>query len=596
MFKDFKFAIPVTRAYMNDKGEMFFEGTASSTSVDTFHTVFNRQCQEGFSFDINRGIEAGEPVELEAEHLGEEEPMNILGALVSADVTEDDKLKVIARLDADNPKAVYYFRKMTVPDPITGKTKQFGLSINGSVQTAHFEYNDELRKNIRVFDRVKLKRVGIVRKPSNPDSWIEKIIRSVEWSDVETMKEEKEVERSGPDLKQLIAMLMHIYQAMEMLEMEEPEDGESEDEMSEEEIPDSEDESEDDMSEEEDEDEYSEEQLMMAAEYLSSKIRGWKKKRMANTSNMATSIKEDLSDEVVYVNRAKYDGIDFTPPESVKSKFKKGLKLYEDGKGGKGLVPATISWARKLAAGESISPEKARKMSAWHARHAVDKRPGWDKAGEETPGYVANLLWGGEPGREWADRLVKAMEKKDSEMKETRQEEVVLDSNEAVTAVEVEVVEAQVEEAKEVVVEQEVAQEVVVEQEKVEEVVEQEVEVERKEVSVDDVVAAAASMLDEKLAELRSMLETVIEENKVLRGELGEMKASNAELVERLQKVESEPATKPGAQLFESVTRHDSLDNVREENLKRARQANDSQELIKHKLFGSKYLGYGQFA
>jgi hypothetical protein len=589
MFNDFKFAIPVTRAYTNAEGEMFFEGTASSTSIDTFHTVFNRQCQEGFSFDVIRGLESGEPVELEAEHLGEEEPMNILGALVSAVVTEEDKLKVTARLDADNPKAVYYFKKMTVPDPITGKTKQFGLSINGTVETAHFEYSDELRKNIRVFDRVKLKRVGIVRKPSNPDSWIEKIIRSVEWSDIETMSEEKEVERNGPDLKQLIAMLMHIYQAMEMMEMEEPEEEEGE----EEEMPES---------ESEEGDEYNEEQLMMAVDYMSSKIRGWMKKRMANTSNMAGSIKEDLSDEVVYLNRAQYDGIDFTPSEAVKSKLKKGLKLYEDGKGGKGLVPATISWARKLVAGESITPEKARKMSAWHARHSVDKRPGWDKAGEETPGYVANLLWGGEPGREWADRLVKAMEKKDSEMKETRQEEVVLDSNEAVEAVaalEVEQVEVRNEEEQvEQVVTEEAVEEVVAEAEVevvAEEVVVEEV-TERSETSIDSVVEAAASMIDEKIAELRSMLESVLEENKVLRQDLSEVKNSNVELIERLQKIESEPASKPGSQLIESITRQDSNESKREENLKRAREMNDTQELIKHKLFGSKYLGYGQFS
>lgn len=590
MFNDFKFAIPVTRAYMNDEGEMFFEGTASSTSIDTFHTVFNRQCQEGFSFDIIRGLETGDPVELEAEHLGEEEPMNILGALVSAVVTEDDKLKVTARLDSDNPKAVYYFKKMTTRDPITGKTKQFGLSINGTVETAHFEYSDELRKNIRVFDRVKLKRVGIVRKPSNPDSWIEKIIRSVEWSDIETMSEEKEVERNGPDLEQLIGMLMHIYQAMEMMEMEEPEEDE---------MPESEDEMEDDDSK--DEGEYSEEQLMMAVDYLSQKVRGWMKKRMANTSNMAGSIKEDLSDEVIYLNRAQYDGIDFTPSESVKSKLKKGLKLYEDGKGGKGLVAATISWARKLVAGEPISPEKARKMSAWHARHAVDKRAGWDKAGEETPGYVANLLWGGEPGREWADRLVKAMEKKDSEMKETRQEEVVLDSNEAVEAVaaEMEVVEVRSEEVQEQeemqVAEEVVAEEVMTEEVATEEVVVEEV-AERQDTSVDSVVAAAASMIDEKLSEIRSMLEAVLEENKTLRADLSEMKTSSAELVERLQKVESEPASKPGAQLIESITRQDSNESKREENLKRARQTNDTHELIKHKLYGSKYLGYGQFA
>jgi len=576
MYNDFKFAIPITRAYMSESGEMLFEGIASSTSIDTFETVFNANCQNSFAFDIARGMETGEPVELEAEHLGEEEPMNILGAVINAEVTEDSRLKVIARLDSDNPKAVYYFKKMTVPDAITGKTKQFGLSINGVVREAEYQYNEELRKNIRVFNRVQLRKIGIVRRPSNPDSWIEKIIRSVDWSEVEETKQEI-AERNSSELKKLIEILMHAYQAMEMLEMEE-------DEM--------------DSEEQGEEEDYSEEQMMSAIEYM----RGWMKKRMANTSNMATSIKEDLSDEYMLLERAKYDGIDFSPPEAVKSKLRKGLKLYEDGRGGKGLVSATISWARKLAAGENISPEKARKMSAWHARHAVDKRPGWDKAGEETPGYVANLLWGGEPGRKWADRLVEAMEKKDSEMKETRQEELVLDSaevTEAAEAVEVEVVEVREEESQEKELEVEAVEEAVEAEEVAEEVVAEE-PAERAESSTESLVAAVASMLDEKIAELRSSLETTIkevsEQNKELRSELQNVKKANEELVERVQKVESEPATKPGSQLMEAVTREQSTASKREENIQRAKETNDTQELIKHKLFGAKYLGYGEFA
>ena len=574
MYNDFKFAIPITRAYTNENGEMLFEGIASSTSIDTFETVFNANCQTSFAFDIARGMETGEPVELEAEHLGDEEPMNILGAIVNAEVTEDSRLKVIARLDADNPKAVYYFKKMTVPDAITGKTKQFGLSINGVVREAEYQYNEELRKNIRVFNRVQLRKIGIVRRPSNPDSWIEKIIRSVDWSEVEETTQEV-AERNSSELKKLIEILMHAYQAMEMLDMEEEE-----------------------MEPEENgEEEYSEEQMMSAIEYM----RGWMKKRMANTSNMADSIKEDLSDEYMLLERAKYDGIDFSPPEAVKSKLRKGLKLYEDGKGGKGLVAATISWARKLAAGENISPEKARKMSAWHARHAVDKRPGWDKAGEETPGYVANLLWGGEPGRGWADRLVEAMEKKDSKMKETRQEELVLDSaevTEAADAVEVEVVEVREEEAQEKELEVEALEEAVEAEEVAEEVVAEE-PTERSESSTESLVAAVASMLDEKIAELRSSLEATIkevsEQNKELRSELQDVKKANEELVDRVQKVESEPATKPGSQLMEAVTREQSTASKREENIQRARETNDTQELIKHKLFGTKYLGYGEF-
>jgi hypothetical protein len=584
MYNDFKFAIPITRAYTNENGEMLFEGIASSTSIDTFETVFNANCQNSFAFDIVRGMETGEPVELEAEHLGDEEPMNILGLVTNAEVTEDARLKIIARLDADNPKAVYYFKKMTVPDAVTGKTKQFGLSINGVVREAEYQYNEQLRKNIRVFNRVQLRKIGIVRRPSNPDSWIEKIIRSVDWNEVEE-KVMETTERSGPDLKQLIEMLMHVYQAMEMMEMEE--EGEEEE-----------------MEPSEDEDEYSDEQLMAAMDYMSGKMRGWmkSKKRMSDTTNMATSIKEDLSDEYTLLERAKYDGIDFSPPEAVKSKLRKGLKLYEDGKGGKGLVGATISWARKLAGGENISPEKARKMSAWHARHAVDKRPGWDKAGEETPGYVANLLWGGEPGRKWADRLVEAMEKKDSEMKETRQEEVVLDSAEVAEVVEVvetEAVEVREEEAQE---EKELEVEVTEEAAEVAEVAEEvvaEEPAERSETSTESLVAAVASMLDEKIAELRSALEVsikeAVEQNKELRSELQDLKKANEELVDRVEKVEAEPATKPGSQLMEAVKREDTVASKREENLKRARQSNDTQELIKHKLFGAKYLGYGEF-
>jgi len=214
MNSEFKIQIPITRAYMNESGEMLFEGTASSTSVDAHETIFNEACQESFASDILNGMATGEPVELESEHNGDLEPMNILGPVISAEIIDGNKLKIIGRLDPDNPKSVYYFKKMTVADPITKRVKQYGLSINGNVIAAHFDYNAELKKNIRVFDRVVLKRVGIVRKPSNPDSWIEKMIRSVEWDNVETVhmddikieiKERSELEMSKETKIEVVA-------------------------------------------------------------------------------------------------------------------------------------------------------------------------------------------------------------------------------------------------------------------------------------------------------------------------------------------------------------------------------------------------------
>lgn len=101
-------------------------------------------------------------------------------------------------------------------------------------------------------------------------------------------------------------------------------------------------------------------------------------------------------------HRAEGD-VSLKPTAGMAAACRRGLKLYEDGRGGDGLVPATISWARKIAAREPLTEEKVVKMRAWHARHKVDKKPGWDKAGEETPGFVAYLLWAGAPGARWSE-------------------------------------------------------------------------------------------------------------------------------------------------------------------------------------------------
>jgi len=100
--------------------------------------------------------------------------------------------------------------------------------------------------------------------------------------------------------------------------------------------------------------------------------------------------------------------INFYPPTDVVLAARRGLELYKQGYGGKGLVPETLRWARKIARGEPLDAAKAVKGRAWHARHYVDRRPGW--ANPPTPGYVAYLLWFGEQGRRWFEKLVKKME------------------------------------------------------------------------------------------------------------------------------------------------------------------------------------------
>lgn len=118
---------------------------------------------------------------------------------------------------------------------------------------------------------------------------------------------------------------------------------------------------------------------------------------------------------------AVYDGINFKPPAGVRSACARGIALREEGYGGDGLQPETVAWARRLSAGERVSPEKARKMNAWFARHGAS--PDENRARREdktSPAWVAWLLWGGDAGRSWSARLVRQMDARDKAARTSR--------------------------------------------------------------------------------------------------------------------------------------------------------------------------------
>lgn len=124
----------------------------------------------------------------------------------------------------------------------------------------------------------------------------------------------------------------------------------------------------------------------------------------------------------VWAQRApeRYSHINFTPPKGVRSECQRGVDWVDEGEGGDGLKPETVTWARRLARGEDITPDKARKMKAWLARHEVDKQgegfnPGED--GYPSPGRVAWACWGGDPAVGWSKKLVDQMDAADREDK-----------------------------------------------------------------------------------------------------------------------------------------------------------------------------------
>jgi HK97 family phage prohead protease len=103
--------------------------------------------------------------------------------------------------------------------------------------------------------------------------------------------------------------------------------------------------------------------------------------------------------------------VSMKPTAGMASAARRGLKLHEDGKSGDGLKPETVARANRLAKREEMNADWIREMNAWFARHeTASKSPGWDTPGEEKPGFVAWLLWGGNAAKNWSARKVKELE------------------------------------------------------------------------------------------------------------------------------------------------------------------------------------------
>ena len=98
-------------------------------------------------------------------------------------------------------------------------------------------------------------------------------------------------------------------------------------------------------------------------------------------------------------------------PAAVAAEAAKGLELRA--KFGRGGTKVSVARAHQLANREAVSDSDIKAMHSYFARHSVDKKAKARKWGDESDpaaGYVAWLLWGGEPGKEWADKLRREMD------------------------------------------------------------------------------------------------------------------------------------------------------------------------------------------
>jgi hypothetical protein len=109
----------------------------------------------------------------------------------------------------------------------------------------------------------------------------------------------------------------------------------------------------------------------------------------------------------------KYDKINFVAPEAARTAAQQGLDYRKEF--GRGGTPVGIARARDLANGKQLSPDTMKRMKAFFDRHQQNRNSEKRESdGGPTNGWIAWLLWGGDAGRTWAEKVVRQMEREDS--------------------------------------------------------------------------------------------------------------------------------------------------------------------------------------
>lgn len=89
------------------------------------------------------------------------------------------------------------------------------------------------------------------------------------------------------------------------------------------------------------------------------------------------------------------------PPKTVADAAAKGLELRHQFR--RGGTEIGVARARDLKDRRPLSDRTIIRMSSYFSRHKIDKRAvNFGNDDDPSPGYVAWLLWGGEPGQKWA--------------------------------------------------------------------------------------------------------------------------------------------------------------------------------------------------
>lgn len=109
----------------------------------------------------------------------------------------------------------------------------------------------------------------------------------------------------------------------------------------------------------------------------------------------------------------------FTPTNAMVTEAERGLRWRDEFN--RGGTEIGVARARDISNRRSLSLDTVKRMVNYFARHEVDKQgQGWSPGEDGYPsaGRIAWALWGGDPGRSWANNIADAQESKAMDMEE----------------------------------------------------------------------------------------------------------------------------------------------------------------------------------
>ena len=124
--------------------------------------------------------------------------------------------------------------------------------------------------------------------------------------------------------------------------------------------------------------------------------------------------------------------VNLEAPAYMRASARQGLKYYEEGLAGDGLVERTVREARAMAEG-NVTADKWVRIAAWIARHLVDlDAPAANPNNEDYPsaGVVAHLLWGSGPSKRSARRTLEYAEGVVGRLEEENRQRVSVEAKE----------------------------------------------------------------------------------------------------------------------------------------------------------------------